>query len=123
MIFTCTSQVSITSNNDTLICLPSKVAKEIIIDLEKGKAFEQENQVLKSNITLLETSIQYKDTLISSYQEKESIYQTQINSYQKIDSLYIKQLQEKEEEITRHKKEKKLGLGGPTLVIIAILLL
>jgi len=123
MIFTCTSQVSITSNNDTLICLPSKVAKEIIIDLEKGKAFEQENQVLKSNITLLETSIQYKDTLISSYQEKESIYQTQINSYQKIDSLYIKQLQEKEEEITRHKKEKKLGLGGATLVIIAILLL
>jgi len=123
MIFTCTSQVSITSNNDTLICLPSKVAKEIIIDLEKGKAFEQENQVLKSNITLLETSIQYKDTIISSYQEKESIYQTQINSYQKIDSLYIKQLQEKDEEITRHKNEKKLSLGGAALIILAILLL
>jgi hypothetical protein len=71
MIFTCTSQVSITSNNDTLICLPTKVAKEIIVDLEKGKACEKENQVLENNILLLEESIQYKDTLISSYQEKE----------------------------------------------------
>jgi hypothetical protein len=123
MTFTCISQVSITSNNDTLICLPIKVAKEIIIDLEEGKACEKENQVLENNILLLEENIQYKDTLISSYQEKETIYQTQIKTYQQVDSLYIKQIQEKDEEIERHVREKKLGLGGAILVIIAILLI
>lgn len=122
-MFTCTSQVSITSNNDTLICLPIKVAKEIIIDLEEGKACKKENLVLENNILLLERSIQYKDTLISSYKEKEIIYNTQIQTYQKIDSLHIKQLNEKDDEITRHKKEKKLSLGGGLLLIVAILLL
>lgn len=123
MMFTCTSQVSITPNNDTLICLPIKVAKEIIIDLEEGKACEKENQVLENNILLLEKSIQYKDTLISSYQEKEIIYKTQIQTYQQVDSLQLKQLQEKEDEIERHIKEKKLGLGGVVLLILGILML
>ena len=123
MMFTCISQVNITSNNDTLICLPIKVAKEIIIDLEEGKACEKENQVLENNILLLEESIQYKDTLISSYQTKELMYQNQIQSYQQIDSLQIQQLQEKDEEIEKHIKEKKLGLGGVVLLILGIMLL
>jgi hypothetical protein len=123
MTFTCISQVTITSSNDTLICLPTHVAKEIIIDLEKGKTCKQENILLENNIFLLEKSIQYKDTLISSYQEKETIYQTQIQTYQQIDSLYIKQLKEKDEEIERHIKEKKYGLGGTILLILVILLI
>jgi len=123
MTFTCISQVTITSTNDTLICLPPHVAKEIIIDLERGKVCEQEKILLGNSIILFEKSIQYKDTLISSYQKKEDIYQTQIQTYQQIDSLYIKQLKEKDEEIERHIKEKKYGLGGTILLIITILLI
>ena len=67
--FQATSQSAIASNGDTLIYIPQKIAKEIVIDLEKGDLCAKEIESYLKDIESLNTVITSKDGQIANLQE------------------------------------------------------
>jgi len=60
------SQTVITDNGDTLICIPQKVAREIIVDLEKGDLCQSELESYLKDIETLNQIIVTKDGQIAN---------------------------------------------------------
>jgi glycerol dehydrogenase-like iron-containing ADH family enzyme len=75
------SSISQTSNDSSLISIPSYQLKKAINLIEKGKVMEQELNLSNQKILLLDESMKKKDLIISEYSTKDSISQRVINSY------------------------------------------
>jgi len=64
--FQATSQTAITSNGDTLIYIPQKIARQVITDLEKGDLCQKELESYLRDIESLNQAIQAKDGQIAN---------------------------------------------------------
>ena len=64
--FQATSQTAITSNGDTLIYIPQKIARQVITDLEKGDLCQKELESYLRDIESLNQAITAKDGQISN---------------------------------------------------------
>jgi predicted nucleic acid-binding Zn-ribbon protein len=64
--FQATSQSVIASNGDTLIYIPQKIARQIIVDLEKGDLCQKELESYLRDIENLNQAIIAKDGQISN---------------------------------------------------------
>ena len=64
--FQATSQSVIASNGDTLIYIPQKIARQIIVDLEKGDLCQKELESYLRDIESLNQVITAKDGQISN---------------------------------------------------------
>lgn len=64
--FQATSQNVIQSNGDTLVCIPSKIAREIIVDLEKMDLCQKELESYLRDIESLNQVITAKDGQIAN---------------------------------------------------------
>ena len=64
--FQATSQTAIASNGDTLIYIPQKIARQVIIDLEKGDLCQKELESYLRDIESLNQAIQAKDGQIAN---------------------------------------------------------
>ena len=66
--------ISQTVTSDSLVCIPSRVAKQIVIDLEHYDLVKVENDTLKSNIVDYQTIVEKQndiavnETLTAGYQ-------------------------------------------------------
>lgn len=64
--FQATSQSVIASNGDTLIYIPQKIARQVIVDLEKGDLCQKELESYLRDIENLNQAITAKDGQISN---------------------------------------------------------
>ena len=64
--FQATSQSVIASNGDTLIYIPQKIARQVIVDLEKGDLCQKELESYLRDIESLNQAITAKDGQISN---------------------------------------------------------
>jgi len=64
--FQATSQTAIASNGDTLVCFPSKVARQVIADLERGDLCQKELESYLKDIENLNKAIYAKDGQIAN---------------------------------------------------------
>ena len=64
--FPAISQTAIASNGDTLVYIPSKIAREIIIDLEKGDLCQKELESYLVDIESYKLAITAKDGQIAN---------------------------------------------------------
>ena len=60
------SQSVITNNGDTLVCIPSKVARQVIYDLERGDLCQKELESYLRDIESLNQAITAKDGQIAN---------------------------------------------------------
>ena len=60
------SQSVIASDGDTLICIPQKIARQVIVDLEKGDLCQQELESYLKDIESLNTAIGAKNKQITN---------------------------------------------------------
>ena len=75
------SSISQTSNDSSLVSIPSYQLKKAINLIEKGKVVEQELSLSNQKILLLDESMRKKDLVIAEYSNKDSISQRVISSY------------------------------------------
>ena len=75
------SSISQTSNDSSLVSIPSYQLKKAINLIEKGKVVEQELSLSNQKILLLDESMRKKDLVIAEYSTKDSISQRVISSY------------------------------------------
>ena len=101
--FQATSQTAITSSGDTLVYLPSKIARQVIVDLEKGDLCKKELESYLIDIASLNKAIQAKDGQIANL---ESI-KTNLNTIAKEKNT---QITKKDEYISYLKKAKRMNL-------------
>ena len=64
--FPAISQSVIANNGDTLVCIPSKIAREIIVDLEKGDLCQAELESYLRDIESLNQAMTAKDGQIAN---------------------------------------------------------
>lgn len=64
--FQATSQTAIASNGDTLIYIPQKIARQVIVDLEKGDLCQKELESYLRDIESLNQAIIAKDGQIAN---------------------------------------------------------
>jgi hypothetical protein len=64
--FPAISQNVIANNGDTLVCIPSKIAREIIVDLEKGDLCQSELESYLRDIESLNQAMTAKDGQIAN---------------------------------------------------------
>ena len=65
------SQTVTTINNDTVICLPLSVSKQIVFDLESGDLCAEELELIKEDTANLNKKIYYLSYAISLMEKKE----------------------------------------------------
>ena len=117
--FQAISQIASTSS-DSVTCIPNAQLKQAINLIEKGKVAQNELNLTKSKITLLESRISTKDSIISKFEFKERVWKDVENTYKqslKNCDNYMENSQkifEKQRSIIRFNKWGKwlfLGLG------------
>jgi len=116
------SQTVTTINNDTVICLPISVAKQIILDLENGDLCAKELELIKEDTFNLNKKIFYLDSTIVLMSEKEESYLSQINIYQGIDSLKTEKIDTLKSKLHTTKVTRNI-LGGASLGLFIITLI
>jgi hypothetical protein len=118
------SQTVTTINNDTVICLPLSVSKQIIFDLESGDLCADELELIKEDTASLNKKIYYLNDAISLMGKKEESYIKQINTYQQVDSLKTEKIKTLDSKLTTTKNVKNVLIGTSIgLLIISILLI
>jgi len=109
---------------DSLVCIPSRVARQIVVDLEHHDLLVIENDSLKANIQ------DYVET-IKLQEQVSKIKNDQINNLEK-EVVYLssgvdlleQQVEEKEKTITKIKKQRNIAGGsaiGLLLIVLALL--
>ena len=84
------SQTVTTSNGDTLVYIPSKIARQVIVDLEKGDLCQKELESYLRDIKNLNQAITAKDGQIANL----------ITTKDNLNEV----IKEKESQIEKHKK-------------------
>jgi len=118
------SQTVTIINNDTVICLPLLVSKQIVLDLESGDLCAEELELIKEDTTNLNKKIHYLSNVVSLLEGKEKSYINQINTYQQVDSLKTDKIKTLDSKLTTTKNIKNVLIGTSIgLLIISILLI
>lgn len=76
--------ISQTSNDSTLISIPTYQLKKAINLIEKGKVTEEELSITKDKVLILNESLKKKDGIIAEYSKKDSLILNTLNSYKSI---------------------------------------
>ena len=76
--------ISQTSNDSSLISIPAYQLKKAINKIEKGKVIEQELELTKDKVSILNESLNNKDRIISEYSTKDSLSKKSIEGYKAI---------------------------------------
>ena len=116
--------ISQTVTSDSLVCIPSRVAKQIVIDLEHYDLVKVENDTLKSNIVDYQTIVEKQNDIIVI---KDSLITT-------LDSAAVNLtlktatkdaiIEEKNTAIGKLKKQRNIAGGsaiGLFLIVLALL--
>jgi len=115
------------TSNDSITCLPNSQLKAAIVKIEQGKIVKQELDFTNEKVSLLETRIVLKDSIITFLREKDALnnkmmwsFEDTIDNYKKIvDNLELKYKIQRT--IARRQKLAKwgtfiAGLGGGYLI-------
>jgi len=122
LILTFPSFSQTVTGTDSLICLPSKVLREAIVDIKKTDYLETEIELLSKDTINLKSIITYKDSQIVVLDQQKNNLTLEINSYEGVDSLRLETINILEKEVKKQKFLKKAtGIGGIILVILVIL--
>jgi len=99
------------------IKLPVNVAKQIVKDLVSGDSAKAELKLCNEHVTLLESKITLKDSIISGHVQKDIMYEDRIKNEQlKFDAqgLWVKDLQKQNKKLKV--KLKFLQVTGTAIV-------
>ena len=118
------SQTVTTINNDTVICLPLSVSKQIIFDLESGDLCAEELELIKEDTASLNKKIYYLNDAILLMEEKEKSYLSQIKDYKGIDSLKTEKINTIQHKLDKAKTTRNVFMGTSLgLLILTVLLI
>ena len=118
------SQTVTTINNDTVICLPLSVSKQIIFDLESGDLCAEELELIKEDTANLNKKIYYLNDAILLMEEKEKSYLSQIKDYKGIDSLKTEKINTIQYKLDKTKTTRNVFMGTSLgLLILTVLLI
>ena len=110
------------TGTDSLICLPSNILREAIVDIKKTDYLKTEVELLSKDTINLKSIIIYKDSQIVVLDQQKNNLNLEINSYKGVDSLRLETINLLEKEVRKQKFLKKAtGIGGIILVILVIL--
>ena len=90
------------SQSQDTIKIPSPVAKQIVKDLVSGDSAKAELKLCNEHVTLLESKITLKDSIISGHVQKGIMYEDRIKNEQlKFDAqgLWVKDLQKQNKKL------------------------
>ncbi len=118
----CISQTD-TKINDSLICLPKKYLILTAQDLEKGDLCQEELNLTKNNVELYKSQISLKDSIISTFGEKEQLYKNSIDNYNSIVVLKDTQIKDLNKDIKRLKFKNFVITIGIIAIPVAFLLI
>jgi hypothetical protein len=115
--------ISQTDTSDSLVCIPTRIAQQIVIDLEHYDLLKVENDSLKSNISdyqqILENQqniISLKDSLITTLDDKTIVLISQSAAKDAI-------IDEKTETIENLKKQRNIAGGSAIGLLLIVLIL
>ena len=117
------SQTDIQS--DSIICVSKWLMHKVIQDLEIGDLAKEQIVIERQIHKTLEKQLSIKDTIISSYKQKESNFQSEMDVITEVIKLKDGQILVAKDETKHYKKQRNLfglGSGGIILLIILIVL-
>lgn len=118
------SSLTAFSQTDTSkICLSHEVVTKIAIDLVSGDSAKAELKETKELLTLTEQKVSLKDSIITTYETKETNYKNQIHYYKEKERIYVDRIGVLENK-NRNLKLAVKALGGTTIIcgLLVILL-
>jgi hypothetical protein len=116
--------ISQTATSDSLVCIPPRVAKQIVTDLKHYDLLKVENDTLKSNIVDYQTIIEkQKDIIIIKDSLITTLDSTAVNLTLKTATKDVI-IEEKNTAIKKLKKQRNIAGGsaiGLFLIVLALL--
>lgn len=110
---------------DSIIPLPKAVARENVKELIRKDSLETEISILKTNYSLLEKNILYKDTIIESKSKQIDFYKEKEKNYLTIIELKDEQkknLEDLTKSLNREIKKMKLNSLKNTAISSVIII-
>ena len=122
---TSTSISQTDTQSDSIICVSKWLMHKVIQDLEIGDLAKEQIVIERQIHKTLEKQLSIKDTIISSYKQKESNFQSEMDVISEVIRLKDDQIVVAKDETKHYKKQRNLfgmGSGGIILLIILIVL-
>ena len=125
LLATSTSISQTDTQSDSIICVSKWLMHKVIQDLEIGDLAKEQIVIERQIHKTLEKQLSIKDTIISSYKQKESNFQSEMDVISEVIRLKDDQIVVAKDETKHYKKQRNLfgmGSGGIILLIILIVL-
>ena len=123
MSFPAISQSVTIVNNDTLVCFPDQMVRQMIVDLEEGDFCKNEKESLYKNIKSYQNIITAKDSVVFDLNKTIA----NLNAKVKQKDRLIKLTETERDNAIKEKKMafyKGIGVGAvPSLIILVLALL
>lgn len=107
---------------DSTICISKAVAKQIIRDIYKSDSLKAELYIVQENYKLLESNVSLKDSIIANKNSVIDAYKEREKNFNEIISLKDKQIKEYTDysnkikaDLNKSKKKVKLGISATVL--------
>ena len=92
LLFKFSSISQTASNSDSITCIPNSQLKKAINIIETGKVVKAELNATKAKVSIQDSLLTIKDSIIIKYQKKELITSSQIEGYKMAVDNYKKSL-------------------------------
>ena len=114
---------NVTNEEDSIVCLPKSHLLKAIEEIELGDACKEELILIRENYTLITQQSYLKDSIISQYVLKDSVYQLDLNALNLVITQKDELLLLSEKRAKKYKRQKNgLIVGGGLATIAAIVL-
>lgn len=112
-------------SEDSVICISKNVAKQIVKDLYRVDSLKAELHTSAENYKILESNLSLKDTIISNKNTVIDYYKEREKNYVEIISIKDKQLQQYSDlssklqsDLKKSKKRVSLGISATTISLL-----
>lgn len=112
ILITSSTVFSQTVTNTNYICIPTPVAKQIVIDLIDGDAAKEELILTKDLLKTTEKSSYMKDTLINNLTTKVQLCDKRIGLYELKEIEYIKYTNHIQNQLKKSRLTTKIAIVG-----------
>lgn len=116
--------------SDSVTCIPNEKLRKAIKEIENGKIVREELQLTQNSVSILESRLIIKDSIIEGYTTKDNLWKSKSSNYEEMISNINKQLfNEKKISGIYSIKNKILkinkwlyGAGGLAIGVLAIII-
>lgn len=112
ILITSSTVFSQTVTNTNYICIPTPVAKQIVVDLIDGDAAKEELILTKDLLKTTEKSSYMKDTLINNLTTKVQLCDKRIGLYELKEIEYIKYTNHIQNQLKKSRLTTKIAIVG-----------